>query len=250
MVASPGKNSILSNHYKKPLDNNPEQERFFGRRKGRPLNKQRREALNLLDQYGIKDNHIQQDASLHPNGLFNQDYTTFHLEIGFGNGEYLQNMLKHHPEAGFIGAEPFLNGVAALLKDIQDTKPDNLRVWPDDVRPLLRSFKDQCFESVYILNPDPWPKKKHHKRRIVNPTTLDEIARLLKTDGQLIMTTDVDDLAEWMATQTVNHPAFHWDIVSPCDTTKKPVNWLSTRYELKGAEEGRTQYYLKAIKRA
>lgn len=250
MAVSPGKNLILSNHSKKPLADRPEQERFFGRRKGRPLNKQRRQALNLLDQFGIHEDFIQEDASLHPNALFGQDYTKFHLEIGFGNGEFFQNMVQNHPEDGFIGAEPFLNGVAALLKNIQDTKPDNLRVWADDVRPLLRSFKGQCFETVYILNPDPWPKKKHHKRRIVNPSTLDEIARLLKPNGRLVMTTDVNDLAEWMATQTVNHPAFCWDIKSPCDATEKPDNWLSTRYELKGAEAGRDQYYLMAIKRA
>ena len=246
-----GKSWISSTHFKRPLVKSDKQ-RFFGRRKGRPLNKQRREALRLLEAYGISSKLLESGALFHPKDLFEDRYDRFNLEIGFGNGEFLKNLLRNNPDEGFIGAEPFMNGVAALLKDLQDTSgkslPGNLRIWPDDIRPLLEIFQSDSFDTIYILNPDPWPKKRHNKRRIVNPQTLDQLSKILRRGGKLIMTTDVDDLAEWMAIQLTNHSDFRWNVTAPSNSTEKPEGWLSTRYETKGKQAGRNQHYLTAKK--
>lgn len=228
-------------------------DRFFGRRKGRPLNKMRQKSLALLETIAVPENMTArnkntQDSKLPPSDYFQKTYKDFYLEIGFGNGEFLARSAKTHPEIAHIGAEPFINGVAALCKSLNDQNTDNIRIWPDDVRFLLDGLKDNSISRVYILNPDPWPKKRHHKRRIVNPEMLDRFARVMKPSAQIIMTSDIDDLAQWMAIQIVNHSQFRWDINNFNDVYKKPDGWQATRYEEKGRRKGHKQFYLKAMK--
>ena len=219
------------------------------------MNKQRSDALDLLNDIGVDADLVAGLAStdvLTPEALFNREFDEYWLEIGFGNGDFLAQAHREYPNIGFVGAEPFMNGVAALLKSVQaDKVPENLcknlRVWPDDVRPLLRALPEEMFSRIYILNPDPWPKSRHHKRRIVNPQTLDWLARILKPGGELIMTTDIAELAEWMIIQTTRHPRFSWPVDSPSRAEDPPEGWLPTRYEQKGREAGRRQYYLQTI---
>ncbi len=167
------------------------------------------------------------------------------LEIGFGNGEFLSYMSQNHPEINLIGCEPFMNGVAALLASL-DNPVNNLKIWHDDARILMDTIPDHSIDRVYLLNPDPWPKTRHHKRRFVQIETLDDLARLLKPNGQFIMSTDVADLANWMHEKTWNHGAFEWTSTSQDDWLSPPDDWPldKTRY-MKKALGGETIYWLK-----
>ncbi len=205
---------------------------FFGRRKGKALSAARqslmREMLPLLS--------LTQPLS--------PDARTW-MEIGFGGGEHLAALMRAHPDIDFIGVEPFINGMSNFLYRVSDIQNPRVRVHMDDAIPLLRDFPDQCLERMYVLNPDPWPKVRHHKRRIINQSNLDLFARAMKPDGLLIMATDVDDLAEWMVTEASKHPSFEWTAESAEDWQTQPEWWaVTTRYAQKGLDAGRRQSYL------
>ncbi len=219
--------------------------RVFGRRLGRPLHGQRQDAIeNLLPVLTLREEDLKQYGSLVPSVLFKNDKDCV-LEIGFGNGEHLKAMMEARPDRTYIGAEPFINGMSAFLKSIKDMNHDNIRVWMDDAVMLCRSIKSESLSAIYILNPDPWPKKKHHKRRIVRAETLIEYHRILKPGGDFIMATDVDDLAEWMVTETMNHGGFEWQAKNAKDWQTMPEGWhITTRYAAKGEKAGRRQSYL------
>lgn len=253
--------------------------RIYGRRQGRPLNTSRKRVLDdLLPLLSLPAEKLKENGTLDPASLFSQGYEKNFLEIGFGNGEHLAALLRRHPENAYLGAEPFINGMAAFLKEISQNSlkepplpsgervgvrgkakehphpgppPQrggdclkNIRVLMDDAMMLVHSLEDACLDGIYILNPDPWPKKRHHKRRIVNQNNLEAFARILKPGGILTMTTDVDDLAEWMLTQATLHPAFHWTARCGSDWKNPPQDWTKTRYEQKGSAAGRKQTYL------
>lgn len=170
------------------------------------------------------------------------------LEIGFGNGEHLKGLMERHPDHFYIGAEPFINGMSAFLKSIVQMPHNNIRVWMDDAIILVDAMPDQYLDGIYVLNPDPWPKRRHHKRRIISQENLTKFARVLKPGGALIMATDVPDLAEWMVTQASIHPAFSWTAERADDWRVMPDDWIKTRYEEKGAQAGRRQSYLVFVK--
>lgn len=128
----------------------------------------------------------------------NTDHRKINLEIGFGKGEFLLNNAQNNPDELFIGCEPFLSGVINVLQTADKHNLSNIRVFNDDVRILLTQIKQDIFDKVYILFPDPWPKAKHNKRRVINGYLLDEIFRLLKNNGQLHIVTDSDDYSEWI----------------------------------------------------
>ena len=145
--------------------------RFFGRRKSRPLKpRQRRLMETLLPALRVEE----KDAARlrDPATLFDSAPERLVLEIGFGGGEHLVHRAMEHPDWGFIGAEPFINGVAKLLAAIDEKGLSNVRVWFDDARLLLPLIGDETLDAVWLLYPDPWPKKRHHKRRFVNPENL------------------------------------------------------------------------------
>ncbi len=121
------------------------------------------------------------------------------LEIGFGKGEFLLNNAQNNPDELFLGCEPFLSGVINVLQTADKHDISNIRVFNDDVRILLTQIKPDTFDTVYILFPDPWPKARHNKRRVINSYLLDEIFRLLKNNGQLHIVTDSDDYSEWIS---------------------------------------------------
>lgn len=230
--------------YKKSLAEYP-QRRVYGRRLARPLNKTRAQALEtLLPKLGVPENLLSEQADLDPASLFDKEFNEYCLEIGFGNGEHLSALLHQCPETGFIGAEPFIGGMAAFLKNLREHPQDNIRVLMDDALLLVHSLKDECLEKIYILNPDPWPKKRHHKRRIINSETLSQFARVLIPGGLLITATDVDDMAEWIVTQAHLHPTFEWIAETSEDWQTPPPEWTETRYAAKGAQAGHKQYFL------
>lgn len=222
-----------------------EKRRVYGRRMTRPPGQERQDALDtLLPTLGIPDDLVSGKAGLAPQTLFTKKFDRFWFEIGFGNGEHLAGLMDRHPDIGFLGAEPFINGMSAFLKTAQAMPNDNVRVWMEDAIILAMSLPDACLERIYVLNPDPWPKKRHHKRRIISQPNLDQFARILKPGGRLIMATDVDDLAGWMVTQASNHAAFEWTAETAQDWQTMPEDWIETRYQKKGAAKGRQQTYL------
>lgn len=193
----------------------------------------------------IPDDRLTENADLDPASLFDAPFPQYMLEIGFGNGEHLTALLRAFPDIGFIGAEPYLNGMAAFLKDINEPSiPNNIRVLMNDAMMIAKSLKPETLDKIYVLNPDPWPKKRHHKRRIINQDNLDTFARILKPGGNLVMATDVDDLAEWMVTQCTMHPALTWTATSKNDWQTPPPEWIETRYAFKGRTAGRRQTFL------
>lgn len=217
----------------------PEKMIVHGRRVGKPLSKARQEVVdNLLPKLEISD-----CGTINPSDLFDGKCDDFALEIGFGDGQHLAQMMAEKPSRGFFGAEPYLNGVANFLR-LLPSCASNVRLSRGNAMELIARLPDGCLEAIYILNPDPWPKARHHKRRIVSDDNLDEFARVLKSHGLLMMTTDVDDLAAWMVMHSVNHAQFNWRARNKSDWTKPPNDWQPTKYEKLGTAKGRTQTYL------
>ena len=228
---------------KKSLDR-PKEKRVYGRRQSRPLNQSRAEAMELLPSLSVPKATLTEEASLAPCSLFDVDYKQYWLEIGFGSGEHLSALMRRHPDTAWLGAEPYINGMAAFLRDIQDIEDKNVRVHMDDAMMLANSLADQSLDGIYILNPDPWHKKRHHKRRIVNPNSLDVFARILKPGGKLVMSTDVPYLADWMVTHAARHKSFKWLAKTAADWEVPPDDWVTTAYEVKGAKGAKKMCYL------
>lgn len=209
--------------------------RFHGRRKGKALTEYRKAILSDgLERYGFKNAYYPFDDN-------NQSW----LEIGFGNGEFLSHMCQTHPNINFIGCEPFMNGVSALLASIENPV-DNLKIWCDNARILMDEIPDASIDRIYLLNPDPWPKTRHEKRRFVQHDSLNEMARILKPNGLFTMSTDVVPLAQWMFNKTNNHDSFEWLDKNEDDKLNPPADWpiQKTRY-MKKALGGEDIYWLK-----
>ncbi len=196
---------------------------LFGRQQGRALGEQRQHAIDtLLPKIGIPKDLLTEDHACRPQDLFSKPYSSYWLEIGFGHGEHVAALSKQNPKTGYIGIEPYVNGMAAFLKDMENKPTDNIRVLMDDGMIVARSLTPSSLDGIYVLNPDPWHKKRHHKRRIINQKNLDIFAKILKPGGQLIMTSDVEDLSGWMCTHGSNHPDFKWDAACKDDWSAPP----------------------------
>jgi len=165
------------------------------------------------------------------------------LEIGFGGGEHLVHMAETYPDAGLIGCEPFINGVAMLLGKIRKADVDNLRVHPGDVRDLFDVLPDACLSKVFLNYPDPWPKKRHHRRRFVTPEHLAPLQRVMKPGSELRVATDIRDYVRQTLEQVPAH-GFDWQAERPSDWRTPWQDWVSTRYEQKALREGRSPHYL------
>ena len=209
----------------------------FGRRKGRRL---RATKQGLVDTLLPKLSIDIPQGKLDPASLF-PTQKTFWLEIGFGGGEHIAHQAGLYPGVGMLGCEPYVNGFAELLKHIDEKKIDNIRLYTDDARILVDHLPDACLERVFILYPDPWPKSRHHKRRLVSTQTLDKLARVMKKGALLRLATDHADYATWMLEHLLVHPAFVWTAKNPEDWLNSPAEWISTRYEQK-ALAGRPTY--------
>jgi tRNA (guanine-N7-)-methyltransferase len=210
---------------------------FFGRRKGKALRAgQARLVETLLPRLRVD-----------PGGdlaAFRQRYPELWLEIGFGGGEHLAARARAHPEIGFIGCEPFLNGMAKLLAVVEQEGLQNIRVWDDDVTKLLPRLPAGAFRVVSILYPDPWPKRRQRKRRLVSDETLAALARLIVPGGELRFATDIDDYAGWTLARILRSRDFRWRAQGPEDWRRPWAGWPGTRYEAKALREGRVPSYL------
>jgi tRNA (guanine-N7-)-methyltransferase len=201
--------------------------RTFGRLKARPI-KPRQAALmtSLLP------------AIATPAGPFDPrtlmpDAREIWLEIGFGGGEHLAEQARRRPDVLFLGAEPFLNGVASALRHIEERRLANVRLHAGDARELMARMPDASLDRLLVLFPDPWPKTRHHKRRLIEPGFLAEAARLLRAGGRFRFATDWADYADWTLRQLQGCAAFAWTARRADDWRGAPADHVTTRYEAK-----------------
>jgi tRNA (guanine-N7-)-methyltransferase len=166
------------------------------------------------------------------------------LEIGFGGGEHLLSRAAENPEVGFIGCEPFVNGVAKLLAGVEARGLDNVRVHMDDATALIETAPDAAFSRIYLLYPDPWPKRRQQKRRFVSEDTVAAFARVLRPGGELRFATDIDDYAGWTLRRFLASPLFAWEATGADDWRRPWAAWTPTRYEDKARAAGRGSAYL------
>lgn len=203
---------------------------FYGRRKGKPL---RRTHVGLMET-------LLPQVAVDLAAPLNRALAHCWLEIGFGGGEHLAHQASLNPGVTMLGAEPYLNGVAKILAEIEARKLSNVRVHHGDARLLLQSLPDQCFERVYLLYPDPWPKPRQQKRRFINTENLVQIHRVLKPLGQFWFASDIEDYVHW----TRQHVAANSGFAEDGDALQPFENWTRTRYEAKAVREGRASAYL------
>jgi tRNA (guanine-N7-)-methyltransferase len=221
----------------------PEDLRSYGRRRARtPSARQQALWRDVLPGVAIP----RQAAALADlPGLFPAPIREVWLEIGFGGGEHLIEQAKANRDVGFLGCEPFEDGVIKLLSAIETEGLTNVRVLAGDARPLLRLLPQGSVGRAFILFPDPWPKKRHHKRRLIAPETLDEIARILRPAGELRMATDAAEYVSAMLQTAALNPALRWIARGPQDWRQRPRDWPQTRYEAKALAAGRRCYFLR-----
>lgn len=169
-----------------------------------------------------------------------------HFEIGFGSGEHLAYRADLLPDHGFIGAEPFLNGVATALGHVRDGRLANVRLHMGDALDVLRRVPDRALSFVYLLHPDPWPKARHAKRRMVNDRPIDLIAAKLRRGGEFRLATDHSIYLQWALMVMQRHTRqFEWLAETPKDFLEPPGGWIETRYGAKSRREGRRPFYLR-----
>ena len=215
--------------------------RLYGRASGHKLRPGQQALVDtLLPQIAVPD-----EGEITPRRLFGDD-RPLHFEIGFGSGEHLAERADLLPDHGFIGAEPFLNGVATALAHVRDQQLTNVRLWRGDALDVLGRVPDSALSFLYLLHPDPWPKARHAKRRMVNDGPLEIFAAKLKPGGEFRLATDDPTYLTWalMVMQRHSHQ-FEWLAERPSDFLEPPGGWIETRYGAKSRREGRRPYYLR-----
>ncbi len=217
--------------------------RSYGRRKGHALSA-RKERLwqELLPNLRLP---LKAPAPRPLTRLFPQGAREVWLEIGFGSGEHLLWQAEHSSAIGIIGCEPFINGVASLLGGIEDRGLDRIRIHDGDARDVLAWLPDGSIARVFLLFPDPWPKSRHLKRRLLTPEIAAEFARVLEPGGELRFASDNGDYAGHALAILLGSDAFAWDAERASDWQRRPDDWPQTRYERKAVSEGRKPIYLR-----
>ena len=212
----------------------------FGRRGGRPLSGRQKVLMDEL--LPIVSVPIHPGEALAPEGLF-ANAKEIWLEIGFGGGEHVSGQAKANPQAGILASEVFFEGIAKLLSQIDDAGLQNVRVWPEDARELVTGLTAACIDRAFILFPDPWPKARHQKRRIIQPDFLDDLARVMKPGGRVRFATDVRSYADEALERLLAHPAFEWTATSAEDWQAAPEDHIKTRYQEKRLGDIEPVYY-------
>jgi tRNA (guanine-N7-)-methyltransferase len=212
---------------------------FFGRRKGKRLRGGQEEVLEtLLPRLRISADCPVDLAALLPGSR------SVTLEIGFGGGEHLAAQARAHPDRGFIGCEPFVNGMAKLLAVAQAEGLSNIRLWDRDATELLPLLPPGALDTIYLLYPDPWPKRRQRKRRFLSDESLRALARVMRSGAELRFATDIDDYAGWALARVLRSADFAWTAMRADDWRRPWDGWPGTRYEAKAAHEGRAPSYL------
>lgn len=218
---------------------------FYGRFKGKTLKQSQRGYLDQ-DLAGLSPGPVGWDENPARRPLDLQarfgDRPVW-LEIGFGGGEHLVHQAASHPDVAIIGAEPYINGVAMLLGKIRSAGVKNLAVYPGDARDLMDVLPKASIAKAFLLYPDPWPKKRHHRRRFVTAEHLQPLACAMTPGAELRVATDIPDYVRQTLEQ-VPKAGFDWSAEKPADWREPWVDWHSTRYEKKALREGRVPHYL------
>lgn len=215
---------------------------FYGRRKGKALRAGQAELIaDLLPALALPLDRPAPEALA---DLFPHAPAEIRLEIGFGGGEHLVHRAGESPEVGFVGVEPFVNGMAKALAAVRARGLANVRVSDADAVKVLDWLPAASLDRVVLLYPDPWPKKRHFKRRFVGPDNLDRFARVLKPGGAFHFASDIDGYVDWTLFHVRRHPAFRWTATRPADWREPWAGWPGTRYEAKALREGRRGNYL------
>lgn len=220
--------------------------RSYGRRKARPLSARKAHLLSeLLPRLRLD---LSCPAPEPLSGLFAGRVAEIWLEIGFGSGEHLLWQAERRPDIGLIGCEPFINGVASLLGEIERRDLKRVRVHDGDAREVLGWLPDASLERLFLLFPDPWPKKRHAKRRILSAETIAELARVLKQGGEFRFASDDGDYAGAALALLLSSSQFCWTAERADDWRMRPADWPETRYERKALAAGRHPAYLRFLK--
>ena len=226
----------------------PERRRIlYGRRRGRRLRPAQRDRVDgLLPRLEIDPAGLAGDFE--PARLFDGAVRGVWLEVGFGGGEHLAWQARHHPDIGLIGCEPYINGVVKMLGLIERDDLANVRLFRDDARLLVDALPPRSLDRAFILFPDPWPKARHHKRRIVSDAVLARLADAMTGGAELRIATDDPGYLEWILRHMQRHPAFVWQARRPADWRERPADWPATRYEQKALAAGRSCAYLRYVR--
>jgi tRNA (guanine-N7-)-methyltransferase len=221
--------------------------RLYGRRRARPLRPgQQRLKQEVLPRLTLE---LPESGPIDPRALFTKPIEKVWLEIGFGAGEHLAEQAERHPDTGFIGSEVFEDGIVRALGEVSRRDLTNIRLFTEDARLLLAALPPASLGRVFILFPDPWPKRRHHKRRLVAPATLDLLAVAMADGAELRLATDDRDYLAWMLEHTIAHLDFVWLARRASDWRERPVDWPATRYEAKARSAGRVPAFLRFMRR-
>ena len=215
--------------------------RTFGRLSGRPLSPRQKRLFDAF--YPTIEAPIAPEASLDPSSLFDTPARQIWFEIGFGGGEHLTGQATRHPDFGFIGVEPFLESVGKVLTQIADAEQTNIRLHQGDARDVIAGLIDDCLDRLYILFPDPWPKTRHHKRRIVQHESVDLFVKKLKPGGRLRFATDVSSYADWALERFLAHDQLEWTAQCADDWRKPYADHVTTRYQTKNLGDCAPVFY-------
>ena len=215
---------------------------FFGRRKGHKLRPRQAQLFEtLLPRLAID---LSRPALAGLQAIFPLPVTEVQLEIGFGGGENLLAQAKARPLAGFIGVEPFVNGMAKALAAIEAADLRNIRLHFDDATSLLAWLPDASLARIELIHPDPWPKRRHWKRRFVQDAAIKQFARVLRSGGDFRFVTDIADYASWTLQRLLRSSDFEWTARCADDWRKAWPDFVGTRYHTKAAREDRAPCFL------
>jgi tRNA (guanine-N7-)-methyltransferase len=226
---------------------NRRRDALWGRRKGKPLSARRTGLMaTRLPSLAVD---LDRAAPKNLGSLFAVPVSSVRLEIGFGGGEHLVDEAAAHPAIGHIGVEPFLNGLAKAVASVVDLGLDNVRLFGGDATRLLDWLPPASLDRIDLLYPDPWPKKRHWKRRFVSPENLDRFARVLAKDGVFRFASDIESYVAWTLVHFMRRPDFAWTAERADDWRKPFPGWQGTRYEEKALAAGRKPAYLEFRRR-
>jgi tRNA (guanine-N7-)-methyltransferase len=217
-------------------------EAFYGRRKGKALRERQAEGLASL--LPVLRLDLDGTAPADLRSLFDTPVSRLRLEIGFGGGEHLVHRAQEQGETGFIGVEPFVNSMAKLIGRVDALGLKNIRVHDDDATQVLDWLPAGSIDQIDLLYPDPWPKRKHWKRRFVSKINLDRFHRVLKQGGNFCFASDIDTYINWTLLRCREHGGFEWQARQSSDWLTPFPGWPGTRYENKARREGRSSAYL------
>jgi tRNA (guanine-N7-)-methyltransferase len=216
---------------------------FFGRRKGHKLRIHQADLIaHLLPQLALD---IGSPAPADLSELFDDGIETIRLEIGFGGGEHLIAEAQAFPDIGFIGCEPYVNGMAKILTQIEAVNIRNIRLYAGDAAELVAWAPPQSMARIDLIHPDPWPKRRHWKRRFVQDATVAAMARILKPQGEFRFVSDIDDYCAWTLAHLLRSPDFFWTAERAADWHLPWAGYTMTRYGRKAEREGRKAAYLR-----